>query len=195
MSEAATATVNTPSTLTPENHTGLPDAVDEAEAALLAASAIEDAERATAESESAKPKPKRGGKRPGAGRKPAAPKVEDPPPPFSGIVDAASAAPNAPPPMVLAAPEELADLLVVALDGAVVAIATKRYGPEMGQSLAAKEEAKQSIKLAAVRFIESSAVKMTPGQALAVAILGAYVPPVVVAEMMRKSTLAAQGVA
>ncbi len=180
---------STPNVPTPATATGpIADAPDD-EAALTAA--LDEAERATDD----KPKPKRGGKRAGAGRKPSTStaKPTDPPPPFTGGPPAAEGASPASPvtPAVLAAPEELADLLVVALDGAAVALATKRYGPEMGQSVAAKEEAKASIKIAAVRFIESSAVKMTPGQALAVAILGAYVPTIVVCEMTKRAAVQA----
>lgn len=88
---------------------------------------------------------------------------------------------------ILASPEALADIGQVALDGAVLALATYRYGKEEAQSFKATAEAKREVRRAMLAFLAASSVKMTPGQALIVAIAAAYGPPVFEYEMAGKA--------
>lgn len=131
----------------------------------------------------------RGGFRPGAGRKPT-PKVsppnDDPPRPFASPAGpSTSAAPGAAAATVqdvLADPGGLADILIVALDGAAYAVGQWRYGKDSPPLIAAAE-GKREIRKAAVAYMTAMGTHMTPGQALMAAIAAAYVPTVVAREL------------
>lgn len=91
---------------------------------------------------------------------------------------------------VMASPEALADIGQVALDGAVHAVAVWRYGKAEAESFKATQDARKEIRRAMLVFIQASAVKMTPGQALIVAIVAAYGPVTFEKEMARRGTKA-----
>jgi hypothetical protein len=121
-------------------------------------------------------------------------KSPEPPPPFAGapkLEVLQGGKPGAPPPQqtslpstvtdVLADPDGLADLLVVAMDGAAMAVGAWRYGNK--DQIAAKADGKREIKKAAIVYIKAAQINLTPGQALIAAIAAAYGPQVVAAEL------------
>jgi hypothetical protein len=115
------------------------------------------------------------------------PNVEPPrdmPPPPSFVTapmpPATSAAPASSPATVtevLADPQGLAEILIVGLDGAAVAIGKWRYGSD-SPTLRARDDGKREIKRAAVAYLTAMGTHMTPGQALMAAIAAAYLPTV-----------------
>jgi hypothetical protein len=135
-----------------------------------------------------KKKSKRGGKRKGAGRpkksKPPIsspfeiPKEEQPTPPTEE--------PTAPLAM-LADMDHVAGVFTHALDGLLVGVASMRYGPEKAQSLHGSKKALEDIQGAAAVWLKHTALMVTPGQALIVAIGATYGPPLIALEMEKRS--------
>ena len=131
-----------------------------------------------------KPKKKRGGKRPGAGR-PKKSKVKSPfGDPATPIPD-----PTQPPQIEIGSFADMGHVAAVgtaALDGVIVGVARMRYG-EAANELSANKKALGDIQAAMLVYLEHTAIKITPGQALLVAIGAAYGPPAMALELQRRA--------
>lgn len=133
-----------------------------------------------------------GGPRKGAGRPrnttPAGTK-DAPPPPFMGGPPTGEAAGQTPSTLqqLVAAPEGIVDIAQIALDGAVLAVATWRYGEEEAKSVQATAEAKAEIRKALSQYVRLAGLQMTPGQAVASAIFAAYAPKIIENELSGKA--------
>jgi hypothetical protein len=163
-----------------------------------------------------KPRGSWGGARKGAGRKPSvetAPPLPTshgaPEPPFSGGppgTTAPSATPSGTPvskATEMADPSKVAKLLTAVLDSAATEVAKLRYvdadgkpltlpdGTPLYQLASATDEAKKDIQDAIVVYLAAYSVKMTPGQALVLAVGAAYVPKALALEKARSTLLRA----
>lgn len=116
--------------------------------------------------------------------------VGEPPAPFSGgpPVDT-NPTPQAPDikAMMVMAPESIVGLAIVAIEGAVQAVATWRYGEIEGKSLRATADAKAELHAALLQYIKAAGVTLTPGQAIVAAVAGAYGPGIIQRELEGKA--------
>jgi len=126
-----------------------------------------------------KPKKKRGGKRAGAGRPK---KTEAKKSPFN---TATTETPTPPDEIAIGGFADMGHVAAVAtaaLDGVIVGVARVRHG-EKADSLHASKKALADIQAAMVVYLEHTAIRITPAQALLVAIAAAYGPPVLALEV------------
>ena len=130
-----------------------------------------------------KPKKKRGGKRAGAGR-PKRPKVKSP---FGDTKPPDETPPKAPELEIgaFADMRHVAAVGTAALDGVIVGVARMRYG-EAATDLHQNKKVLGDIQAAMLVYLEHTALKITPGQALIIAIGAAYGPPIMALEIDRR---------
>jgi hypothetical protein len=129
-----------------------------------------------------KPKKKRGGKRAGAGRPK---KTEAKKSPFN---TATTETPTPPDEIAIGGFADMGHVAAVAtaaLDGVIVGVARVRHG-EKADSLHASKKALADIQAAMVVYLEHTAIRITPAQALLVAIAAAYGPPVLALEVQHR---------
>ncbi len=86
----------------------------------------------------------------------------------------------------MADPDGLAELLLVALDGAAFAVGKWRYGDD-ADPLKASADGRREIKKAALVYLRAMNVQMTPGQALVAAMAAAYLPATLDRELSGKA--------
>lgn len=131
---------------------------------------------------------KRGGKRKGAGRPKGGKKKKAATSPFTA---AGEDAPKGEVPTELpigdfADMKHVATVATAAVDGLIVGVARLRYGEKAG-ALHPDKRAVADIQAAMTVWLELSALKITPGQALLVAIGAAYGPPMIALEMDKRA--------
>jgi hypothetical protein len=126
-----------------------------------------------------KPKKKRGGKRAGAGRPK---KTEAKKSPFNTATTETTTPPDEIAIGGFADMGHVAAVATAALDGVIVGVARVRHG-EKADSLHASKKALADIQAAMVVYLEHTAIRITPAQALLVAIAAAYGPPVLALEV------------
>ena len=137
-----------------------------------------------------KKKTKRGGKRPGAGR----PKKKKASPFNVSSTTDTSEKGKAPDEIAIGGFADMGHVAAVgtaALDGVIVGVARMRYG-ENADALHANKKALADIQAAMLIYLEHTAVQITPGQALLVAIAAAYGPPAMALEIQKRQEKKAQ---
>jgi hypothetical protein len=128
-------------------------------------------------------KRKRGGKRKGAGRPK---KSKEAASPFQTPKKEEEPAPDVTAPLsMLADMDHVAAVGAAALDGLIVGVAKMRHG-EKAESLHASKKALIDIQGAMVVWLKHTALMVTPGQALVVAIAATYGPPMIALEMEKR---------
>ncbi len=128
-------------------------------------------------------KKKRGGKRKGAGRPK---KSKEAASPFQAPKKEEEPASDVTAPLsMLADMDHVAAVGAAALDGLIVGVAKMRHG-EKAESLHASKKALGDIQGAMVVWLKHTALMVTPGQALLVAIAATYAPPMIALEMEKR---------
>lgn len=116
----------------------------------------------------AKAAPKPPGEGPGMGGKKGA--ESDAPAPNGGVPPELAAA--------LADPGALAKIAISMIDAGAITVGKMAFGPD-GEQLAAGKEQKEGMETACEAYLRSVDLKLTPGQAFALAITATYVPPAI----------------